>query len=148
MGAAIVAATAALSGVLLTQLTGFLSDRREKTEWWRERQVEAVAELLSALVDHRRHQYLKIVARREDQADTRETREARYEARSGVAKAMAAVQITTRDPEVLRFARQAVEVSFALGEASDADVDTVGDAARDAHNALQETAARLAHKLR
>lgn len=148
MAAAIVAAAAALAGVLLTQVTGLVESRREKTAWWRERLLEALAELLAAAVDHRRHQYLKIAARREGSSDTRETREARYEARSDVTKAMAAVQIATRDPEILRLAHQAVDTSFALGDAPDDEVDTAGDTARDAHNQLQEKAAQLAHKLR
>lgn len=148
MSAAIVAAAAALAGVLLTQLTGFLPDRRAKVEWWREKRLDALSELLAAGVDHRRHQYLKIAARRDGQPDTPDTREARYEARSAVTKAMAAVQIATRDPELLRLAHQLVDASFALGDATGTGVDTVGDTARDAHNQLQDKAAELAHELR
>ncbi|WP_282790888.1 hypothetical protein [Streptomyces sp. CC224B] len=148
MASAIVAAAAALAGVLVTQVTGLLQGRRERAEWWRERLLDALSDLLAAGVDHRRHQYLKIAARREGLPDTRETREARYEARSSVTRAMAAVQIATRDREVLDLAHRLVDASFALGDAADSDVDAVGDAARDAHNELLATAAHLAHRLR
>ncbi|WP_405728909.1 pRL2-23 [Streptomyces sp. NBC_01537] len=125
----------------MRHLTTTRTTEAVRAERRRQALVEAFPALLGALVDHRRHQYLKHVARREGQGDTAAARAARYEARSGVTKAMAAVQMATRDADLLHLAREAVNATFALGEASEDTLSEAGDLARRTHNALQDAAA-------
>jgi hypothetical protein len=132
---------AGVAGVM-QHLTTTRTTEAVRVERRRQALVEAFPALLGALVDHRRHQYLKIVARREGEPDTAAARTARYEARSGVSKTMAAVQMATRDGELLRLAHEAVNTAFALGDApSDDAVAEAGDRARQAHDALRDAAA-------
>jgi len=133
----------ALTAGWMQHLTTTRTTEAARAERRRQALVDAFPALLGALVDHRRHQYLKHVARREGRPDTADARAARYEARSGVTKAMAAVQMATRDADLLHTARAAVAATFALGEAShDQDaLSEAGDLARAAHDALQDAAA-------
>lgn len=148
MSESIVAVAGTLLGGLLQYAITAFGDRRATAERRRQALVDAVPTLLGALTDHRRHQYLKIVARREGSPDTVEAREQRYAARSAATKAMAALQMATQDRTLLDLARRAVDASFALGDAPDDNVQAAGDTARTAHDAFQEAAARLVYEQR
>ncbi|MCQ6245259.1 protein kilB [Streptomyces malaysiensis] len=148
MWSSIIAVVGTLLGGFAAHLTAAFTARSARVERRRQALVDAFPALLGALVDHRRHQYLKITARREGRADRAEGREARYEARSAVTKAMAAVQMATRDAVLLGLAREAVGAAFALGDAPESELEAAGDRARRTHDALQEAAASFVYDYR
>lgn len=146
MGAAIVGAVAVLVGAGLAALAQYgihVATRRERD---REEIKSALLWVLDACAEHRGHQYLKIRTRRELVADTVENLRERYAAHTAVTKAMNALAMATDDRELLDLARELVGYSFALGDAAHEDVDTVGNQARAAHDALQAAAARFIHQ--
>ncbi|MBU3865550.1 hypothetical protein KN815_16130 [Streptomyces sp. 4503] len=119
-----------------------LSARRDRD---RQTRTDAVARLLGNAADHRREQYLKHVARRGGQTDTHETRRVRYEARTAMTKALASVQLSGANEDLVALAADLVTASTALGDAPSEDraaVDTAGDTARRAHAALLDAAVR------
>lgn len=145
MGSAIVAVIGTLLGAVaaggMQHLMG-VSARRDRN---RQARAAAVAGLLAAATDHRREQYLKHVARRNGEADTRETRAARYEARSAMTKALTAVRLSGVTDDLADLASDLVAASTALGDIPSEDraaVDAAGDTARRAHAALEAAAAR------
>lgn len=151
MGTVIVAVLGTLGGAVTASLIQYVTAVRVQRAAETERRRDALAAtapvFLAALVDHRRHQYLKIAARREGHPDTPEAREARYEARSAVTAARGALRMATRDRRLLDLATVAVDTAFALGDAvDDAAVEAAGDAARAAHDALEEAAATAVHR--
>lgn len=140
----IITALAALAGVTLTWAMRRLDTRTARRTELR----DALHDLLGALTALRRHQYLKIGARRDGGPDTTETRTARYEARSAVTDAMDHLALLAHDPRLLSAAEAAVAATFALGDASGHGKDavkTAGDHARTAHNALRRAAANHLH---
>lgn len=143
MGATVVAVTGTLLGVVVAggmQYLMALSNRRDQR---RQTLTDAVVALLGAATDHRSHQYLKVVARRDGLAETVEARQGRYAARSATTKALTALTVATQNPELLRLGRDLVDASFAIGDA--ADLDAAGGRARTAHDAFQNSAAHHIH---
>ncbi|MGW6741669.1 hypothetical protein ACWGDX_13235 [Streptomyces sp. NPDC055025] len=143
MWSAIVAVVGTLLGAVVAggmqHLAAALARRDQ-----RRREVAAAAEgLLGAATDHRSHQYLKRVARRDGLPDTGEAREKRYAAHSATTKAMTALMVATSDRRLISLARDLVNASFALGDAD--DLDAAGDLARHAHNAFQTAVADYIH---
>ncbi|NEA52393.1 hypothetical protein [Streptomyces sp. SID10815] len=148
MAAAIIAAAAALAGVLLQSLIG---DWRARSERRRRDLADAVQAVLRAFVDFRAQQYLKIAARRDGIADTLETRRERYQARSDLTAAIDQLHTATSDPRLLAAAETARQLAVALGDAAigtgvdEAQVTEIGEQARQAHTALRAAAARTLH---
>lgn len=136
----------AVAGTLLGGVVGVLGvvivDWRARAEQRRQKLSDASEQLVGAAAEHRQHQYLKIEARRRGEPDTDQARHERYAARTQVTKARAALRRATRDADLLELARQLVDASFALGDAPDDQVKTVGDSARAAHDAFDEASAR------
>ena len=146
MIATLVAVLGTLAGTIVAGLMQHLTSTRtaEKaaTERRREALATAVPSLLAALVRHREQQYLKIVARREERADTSESRQARYEARSAVTSAMDTLHMATQDSGLLALAQEAVDAAMFLGDAPEGELDAAGLRARKAHTALRTAGAR------
>ncbi|WP_062215783.1 hypothetical protein [Streptomyces sp. NBRC 109706] len=147
MGASIVAALAALSGVGITTLTQGLRDRSGLRRAARERDRRLVADLLAAVRAHRAQQYLKIADRREGVADSREARAERYAARSAMFDALDDVVLLIADAEVVAAAQVAVDAAVAIGDLPNTVPDyeielaAAGGRAREAHTHLRQTAA-------
>ncbi|MFF3376211.1 hypothetical protein ACFYXF_25060 [Streptomyces sp. NPDC002680] len=129
----------------MQHLTATRTARTATAEQRRKALSDAIPALLTALVRHREQQYLKIVARRDGQADTTEARQARYAARSAVTGAMDTLHMATQHGELLALAQEAVDAAFALGDVPDAAVDAAGLRARKAHTALRTGGARHLH---
>jgi hypothetical protein len=137
-----------LGGVVaggLQHLTSTRTTEAAKAERRRQAVADAIPALLAALVRHREQQYLKHVARREQQPDTAEARTARYAARSAVTSAMDTLHMATDDTRLIALAQSAVDAAMALGDATPDHLDTAGLHARQAHTALRETGARHIH---
>jgi hypothetical protein len=145
----VITAIIAVLGTLLGALTAgamqhltVVSARRDRD---RQALAAAVASLLGAATDHRRHQYLKHVMRRKSEEETPEIRAARYEARSGMTKALTVLTLTTDEATLLRLAVSLVDASTEVGEPDYDDraaVDASGDRARHAHTAFETAAAQ------
>jgi hypothetical protein len=139
MGTAIIAVIGTLAGAVVSGLVQHLTTTRERR---RQELVTASIALVDALVGHRRHQYLKIKARRENREDTPDAVEARYAARSAVTTAMAALRLATRDRRLLTLAEEARGATFALGDASEEELPAARQRSLDAHDALLDAAAK------
>lgn len=149
MTATIVAVAGTLLGSLLTFLFG---DRRARAERERAEFVAAVQAVLAAFVVFREQQYLKIADRRSGIADTRETRQARYSARSAFTTAIDQLHTATADRRLLDLVEEARRVAVALGDAAPADgpidetaVTQLGEQARQIHTALRTAAHHALH---
>ena len=145
MGSAIIAVIGTLLGALAAAGMQHLATASARRHHDRQTRAAAIAELLAAATDHRMHQYLKHVARRDGQTDTLETRSARYAARSAMTKALTAVRLSGAPTGITGLAADLVTASTALGEMPSDDraaVDTAGEAARRAHQALETAAVR------
>lgn len=139
MNDAIIAASSVLAGTglagLIQYVTVVRAARAERAERHRREVGDAAVVLAGALVDFRRHVYLKVAAARE-RRDTSEGRLDRWEARSAVSRAVIRVQaIAPEATSLIRVAREAVTTNLALSEAASA----VTNATRD-----RATAERLA----
>lgn len=145
---AIVAVAGTLLGSLLTFLAG---DWRARAERSRREFVDAVHAVLGSFVQFRAQQYLKIEDRRQGIADTRETRQARYEARSAFTTAIDQLYTATADQHLLDAVEGARLLAVALGDAAGPDgvddqaVSEIGEQARQAHTALRDAAHRALH---
>ncbi|MFH9073211.1 hypothetical protein [Streptomyces alboflavus] len=146
MTATLIAVLGTLSGAVVAGFMQHLSatrtTRTAMAEQRRRALADAVPALLSALVRHREQQYLKIVARREGVADTVETRQARYAARSAVTSAMDTLFMTTQDSALLAVAQDAVDAAMAVGDVPADELDAAGLRARQAHTALRVAGAQ------
>lgn len=149
LGGLVTAAIIAVLGTLLGALTAGAMQHLTTVSARRDRDLQvlaaAVAGLLAAATDHRRHQYLKHVLRRMGESESLEFRAARYEARSGMTKAQTALMLATDDAELLRLAARLADASNEVGEPDHDDqvaVDEAGDRARTAHADFQAAAAR------
>jgi hypothetical protein len=145
MGTAIIAVIGTLLGTVTAagmQHLMTVSARRDRD---RHTRATAIAQLLSAATDHRREQYLKHVANRNGEPDTRDTRAARYKARSAMTTALTAVRLSGAPTHLVDLAADLVTASTALGDTPSHDqaaVDTAGEHARRAHAALETAATR------
>ena len=74
--------------------------------------------------------------RREGRPDTREDRDARYEAHSRLTDALGVLVGLTTDARLLESARRLVDTSIAVGGLTTATHDAVRDQARIAHGAM------------
>lgn len=89
--------------------------------------------------------------RRKGEEETPEIRAARYEARSGMTKALTQLTLTTDDAALLRLAVSLVDASTEVGEPDYDDrvgVDASGDRAREAHTAFETAVARYLRRSR
>ncbi|KPC84075.1 hypothetical protein ADL35_17255, partial [Streptomyces sp. NRRL WC-3753] len=99
--------------------------RTERAERHRREVGEAAVTLAGALVDFRRHVYLKVTAAREGR-DVGEGRLDRWEARSAVSRAVIRVQAMAPEAEeLIRVAREAVTTNLALADAASRVADAV-----------------------
>ena len=137
MGTAIVGAAAVLAGALLAGMVQYVMHLIGRRERRREAVAAAIAGVLATSRKHRGKQYLKHTARRDGLPDTPEAREVRYDAQSAMQDAMDLVVTDVPDAELRRLARELVGASLALGDCDPADLDTVGDLARDTADALR-----------
>ncbi|MFI8370935.1 hypothetical protein [Streptomyces sp. NPDC085466] len=131
---------ALLAGILQHFFT--VSARRDRD---RQALAAAVAGLLGAATDHRRHQYLRHVVRRSGDDEALDLRVGRYEAQSGVTKALTALMLATDDATLLRLAEDLVKASGAIKEHAHDDrlaIDDAAERAHQAHTAFQAAAAR------
>ncbi|MFE9608409.1 hypothetical protein [Streptomyces sp. NPDC006012] len=146
MFATLIAVFGTLAGTvvagILQHVSATRSARQSTAEQRRAALAAAIPALLGALVRHREQQYLKIVARREERADSPEARQARYAARSAVTSAMDTLHMATRDGDLLAVAQDAVDTAMALGDVPESELDAAGLRARQAHTALREAGAR------
>lgn len=140
MGTAIVAAAAAILGALVAGLQQERRDRAARRQQAEEQRREALAaalqELLKAATRQRQRQYAKHADRREGRPDTREDRDARYEARSRLTDALGVLVGLTTDGRLLESARYLVDTSIAVADLTTATHDRVRDEARVAHGAM------------
>ncbi|WP_405659119.1 hypothetical protein [Streptomyces sp. RK9] len=146
MTATLIAVLGTLAGAVVAGFMQHLSTTRTTrtatAEQRRRTLADAVPALLAALVRHREQQYLKIVARREGVADTAETRQARYAARSAVTSAMDTLFMTTQVGGLLAVAQEAVDAAMAVGDVPADELDAAGLRARQAHTALRVAGAQ------
>ncbi|WP_344400627.1 protein kilB [Streptomyces longisporus] len=151
MIAAIIAVLGTLLGAVTAGVLQQFATKSARRDRDRQALAAAVAGLLGAATDHRSHQYLKHVLRRQGGEETLELRAARYEARSAMTKALTALVIATDDPGLLALAERLVAASNEVGEQPHADrtaVDEAGNRAREAHAALQRAAANHMRRAR
>ncbi|MFJ1647979.1 protein kilB [Streptomyces sp. NPDC088258] len=143
MVATLIAVVGTLAGTvvagLMQHLTTSRTARAAADERRRQALAQAVPALLTAIVQHREQQYLKIASRRDGTGDTAEARRLRYAARSAVTSAMDTLHMTTRDHALLDVAQEAVDAAMAIGDVSAAELDAAGVRAREAHTALRTT---------
>lgn len=139
MDAAIVAVAGTLAGSATTGMVHYFT-----TAWDRRRQelVGACKALIAALIKYRREQYKKIDARRQDREDSTEARDERWAAHSEVTVAIAAVQMATRDRRLRRLASEAVDATFAIGDAGEEDLPAARARSLAAHEALLDAAVK------
>jgi hypothetical protein len=138
MAGAIVAALAALAGVLLQSLIG---DWRARAERRREAVASAVHVVLDAAVRLRNRQYLKHTARRDGVEDSVEARRERYDARSDLTSGLDLLYLATGDQQLIAAAQRVFDTAVALGDAgTEAEVEEAGLRARQAHTALRQAA--------
>ncbi|MGA5130815.1 hypothetical protein ACPCTO_13500 [Streptomyces olivoreticuli] len=141
MAATIVAVLGTLAGAvvagLMQHLTAARTARAALAESRRQALAAAVPGLLTALVDHRAQQYLKVVARREGIREDLQARRARYATRSAVTSALDTLHMVTQDQVLLEVANEAVDASFAIGDTEESALDAAGLRARQAHTALR-----------
>lgn len=148
MAESIVAVTGTLLGALLTFLGTAWRARADRR---RREFVGAVNAVLKAFVEFRAQQYLKIADRRQGVTDTRETREARYAARSALTTAIDQMYTATGGQEFLAVADEARRLAVALGDTATPDgvdeaaVADIGDQARRTHTALRRAARHALH---
>ncbi|ATL28730.1 hypothetical protein [Streptomyces formicae] len=142
----LIAVLGTLAGAVVAGFMQYLTTartaRKATAEQRRQALATAIPALLAALAGHREQQYLKLVARREAQAETAEARQARYAARTAVTSAMDTLHMTTQDDVLLAAAQEAVDAAMALGDASEGELDAAGLRARQAHTALRTIGAR------
>ncbi|MFC7937847.1 hypothetical protein ACFU2J_16660 [Streptomyces sp. NPDC057387] len=151
MATAIIAVLGTLLGALTAGAMQHLTVVAARRDRDRQALADAAAGLLGAATDHRRHQYLKHVMRRKGEEETPEIRAARYEARSGMTKALTQLTLTTDDAALLRLAVSLVDASTEVGEPDYDDrvgVDASGDRARKAHTAFETAVARYLRRSR
>ncbi|MEV2197115.1 hypothetical protein AB0I02_39990 [Streptomyces phaeochromogenes] len=151
MTTAIVAVIGTLLGAVTAGVMQHLTTVAARRDRDRQALAAAVAALLGAATDHRRHQYLKHVMRRQGHEETMEIRAARYEARSEMTKALTSLTLVTDDPSLLGLADTLVQRSTDMGEPPHDDYDAVnaaGDRAREAHAAFQAAAAEHLRRAR
>lgn len=145
MEAAIIAVLGTLLGALTAGAMQHLITRSARRDRDRQALAAAVASLLGVATDHRRHQFLKHVARRESTApETPETRAARWEAKSAMTKALTVLTLATDDPALLRLAGDLVDASLEVGDPAYEErpaIDGSGRRAHQAHAAFQAAAA-------
>jgi len=143
----------AVAGTLLGGLLTFLAtDWRARKERSRREFVDAINAVLAAFVGFREQQYLKIADRRAGIPDTRETRQARYAARTALTAAIDQLHTATADQRLLDAVEEARRFAVALGDAAPADrpvdevaVADIGDQARQAHTMLRQAARHALH---
>lgn len=143
----------AVAGTLLGGLLTFwVTDRRARAERERREFVAAVQAVLAAFAGFREQVYLKIEDRRGGVADTRETRHARYAARTALTAAIDQLHTATRDRRLLDAVEEARRLAVALGDAApaggrvdEAAVDAIGDRCRKAHTTLRDAAHAALH---
>ncbi|MFD4916142.1 hypothetical protein ACFWNR_23320 [Streptomyces virginiae] len=151
MTTAIIAVLGTLLGALAAgamQHLITLSARRDRD---RQALAAAVAGLLGAATDHRRHQYLKIAIRAAAEVETPEQRAGRYEAKSGMTKTLTVLTLATDDATLLRLAVGLVDASKEVGEPaydSRMPIDGSGDRAHQAHAAFESGAAQYLRRSR
>ncbi|WP_326729175.1 hypothetical protein [Streptomyces phaeochromogenes] len=151
MTTAIVAVIGTLLGAVTAGVMQHLTTVAARRDRDRQALAAAVAALLGAATDHRRHQYLKHVMRRQSHEETMEIRAARYEARSEMTKALTSLTLVTDDASLLGLADTLVQRSTDMGEPPHDDYDAVnaaGDRAREAHAAFQAAAAEHLRRAR
>ncbi|KOT55907.1 hypothetical protein [Streptomyces rimosus] len=124
-----IAAGSVLAGAGMTGLIQYMTvvraARTERAERHRREVGEAAVTLAGALVDFRRHVYLKVTAAREGR-DVGEGRLDRWEARSAVSRAVIRVQAMAPEAEeLIRVAREAVTTNLALADAASRVADAV-----------------------
>ncbi|MFH8751078.1 hypothetical protein ACH4GK_31945 [Streptomyces rimosus] len=145
IGAATTLAGAGVTG-LIQYATTVRTARAERAERHRREVGEAAVELAGALVDHRRHQYLKLQTVREG-GDPPAGRQERWEARSAVTRSMARLEVVApHEQHLLRAAREGVATCLALGDATDETLDDVRQATLRAHDQLLAAAARATRR--
>ncbi|MGW7521219.1 hypothetical protein ACWGJ2_37150 [Streptomyces sp. NPDC054796] len=141
MWASIIAVVGTLAGAVVAGVMQHVTTARTVREAAVERQREALAAaipaLLAAIVRHREQQYLKIENRREGRPDTPEARQARYAARSAVTSAHDTLHMVTRDAGLLATAQEAVDAAMAIGDVPAGELEVAGVRARQAHTALR-----------
>ncbi|MEU0630632.1 hypothetical protein [Streptomyces sp. NPDC005989] len=149
MATAIIAVLGTLLGALAAgamQHLITLSARRDRD---RQALAAAVAGLLGAATDHRRHQYLKHASRRVGGTpEAPETRAARWEAKSAMTKALTALKLATDDPALLRLAGGLVDASREVGDPSDDDRPAIADSSDRTHQAHADFETAAAQHLR
>ncbi|GAA4824094.1 hypothetical protein [Streptomyces ziwulingensis] len=146
MGAAIVAAMAALAGVFLQ---AFIGDWRTRSERRRRELRDAILNVLGAFVRFREKQFEKVEAcRTENESVVAALRPARWEARSALTTAIDELHATTADQRLLDVAETARLLAIEIGDAAtpgrvdDAKVAEVGRRAREVHTELRQAAHR------
>ncbi|MFF9984745.1 hypothetical protein [Streptomyces erythrochromogenes] len=146
MATAIIAVLGTLLGALAAGAMQHLVSVSARRDRDRQALAAAVAGLLGAATDHRRHQYLKHAERREGTApDTPEARAVRWEAKSVMTKALTALTLATDDPVLIRLAGELVTASREVGDPAHDDRPTIPGSvprANQAHAALRSAAAQ------
>lgn len=148
---AIIAVLGTLLGALVAgamQHLITLSARRDRD---RQALAAAVASLLGAATDYRRHQYLKHVVRGTGEAESLELQTGRFEAQCGVTKAVTALTLATDNATLLRLATALVDASSEIKNHAHDDrpaIDGSEARARRAHDAFQSAAAQHLRQFR
>lgn len=145
MSASIAAGAALLSALLTFAGTYWLARVERRRREFR----DAVNAVLAGFVGFREEVFMKIEDRRAGVADTRETRKARYAARSAFTTAVDQLHTAGADQALLEAVEDARRLVIALGKAApalgqvdDVKVAELGDRCRKAHTALRDAARR------
>ncbi|WP_031129710.1 hypothetical protein [Streptomyces aureocirculatus] len=159
MWGTVIAVLGTLGGVALAGATQVLTERRARREQQRQLIADAVQQLLGAVMTYREAHWLLIADIREGEQDNRETRTARYRARSEITRAFDRLSLVTADPQLVQAASAAlwaaVELSHIdVGQAAEGrfaeHVETAlaagRERTREAHNALRAAATAHVHR--
>lgn len=159
MWGTVIAVLGTLAGVALASATQVLTDRRARNEQQRQQVAVAIEQLLSAILTYRELHWLLIEDIRAGEQDNRETRAARYRARSEVTRASDRLALVTDHTPLITTAStaawSAIELSYVdIGQATNGrfadDVEAalaVGrERTREAHTALRQAAADYIHR--
>ncbi|MFD9863466.1 hypothetical protein [Streptomyces alboflavus] len=148
-----------LAGVALASVTQVFAEHRARKEQRRQQVAEAVEQLLSAVVTYRELHWLLIADVREGEQDDRESRAARFRARSEITRARDRLSLITDESSLLVAAEaaswSAIELSYVdVGQATDGHFAPAVEAALEAgrertletHNALRAAATAHIHR--
>ncbi|MEU4996562.1 hypothetical protein [Streptomyces sp. NPDC021622] len=156
MWSTLIAVLGTLAGAALASLTAHWTDRRARDAEYRQRVLDATAQLLAAALEYRQQYWIQVADLRDGVPLGREARVELYRARSAVTQAFDRMALTAADSDLTAIAVEVAWSAIDLGDIPLGDVrdgrfgdDIEGalaagrERSRDAHTALRDAARAL-----